>query len=98
MEKKKNEKTYVYVIHCEDSDYYKIGVSRRPSYRLLELQPGCPYSLSIVYQLLCVSRKAAFKLENALHKLYWDKRHWNEWFLLGKEEVQHIINLLSIKS
>jgi predicted GIY-YIG superfamily endonuclease len=85
---------FVYIIRCEGSDFYKIGSSNNPSRRRDILQIGCPYLLTVVYTVKSIPLAPhKMSLEKALHNRYQHKRQWGEWFLLSKEDIQHIKEL-----
>lgn len=87
-------KEYIYLIRCENTDFYKIGRSKNPRKRLQVLQMGCPYSLILIFGRSC---ERAFGVEKTLHEKYWDRQRTGEWFELSKSEVENIRQNLSKK-
>ena len=80
-------KKYLYIIRCNNSDFYKIGISEIPEERLQTLQIGCPYPLSLVYKKYF---KKPTKVERLFHKKYHDKQKIGEWFRLSEGEIYRI--------
>lgn len=80
-------KKYLYLIQCNNSNFYKIGISENPEERLRTLQPSCPYPLILIYKK---QFKAANKIERFLHKRYKSKRGMGEWFELPAKEIKLI--------
>ncbi len=85
----------IYLIRCGDSNYYKIGQSRRAfANRLAMLQVGCPYNLELMFALKVTGYLAA---EHDLHERY-DLQHVRgEWFELSPEDVADIQEYLTNK-
>ena len=80
-----NSKGYVYLI-C-DGQYFKIGVTKSDIKKRLEkLQTGNPDELWIrdYYET-----EMPFKIENGLHKKYFNKKIKNEWFDLSVDDVNN---------
>lgn len=75
---------YLYVIKL--GEYYKIGVTQRPEYRLKEFTK-LPHEL-IVIILEYVENYD--KLETQLHKLFFNKKIRGEWFNLNNEDIIQI--------
>ena len=74
---------YVYLIQSLEEGYYKIGVSKNPQKRLLELQTGnsSPLKLIETYQ-----SEHANKIERTLQRRYSHFHKKGEWFNLSLEE------------
>ena len=67
----------VYIIKCQNTNFYKIGVSDYIEDRLKNLQTANPTKLILISGFICKER---FKLEKIIHKEYEDKRKIGEWF------------------
>jgi len=67
----------VYIIKCQNTNFYKIGVSDNIEGRLKNLQTANPRELILVSGFIC---KEPFKLERIIHNEYEDKRKKGEWF------------------
>ena len=67
----------VYIIKCQNTNFYKIGVSDYIEDRLKNLQTANPRELILISGFICKER---FKLEKIIHKEYEDKRKIGEWF------------------
>ena len=80
-------KKYLYLIQCDNSNFYKVGISEDPEERLKALQVGCPYPLVLIYKKYL---KNAFRVEKALHKSLKNKQEIGEWFRLSKDEIKLI--------
>ena len=82
----KNKK-YLYLVQCNNTNFYKIGVAKTPEERLQALQIGCPYPLTLIYKR---GFKKAVKVERLLHKKYRSKQKIGEWFELSASEIELI--------
>lgn len=80
---------YVYIIRCQNSPYYKIGVSENVRVRLESLQAGCPYELTIEAVCCANTRLNAYRIEADIHRsLAKDRvRSGGEWFQLHTEQI-----------
>jgi predicted GIY-YIG superfamily endonuclease len=68
---------YVYLIQSVDNGLYKIGISKNPKRRLLELQTGNGEKLKIVHLF---ESEHPTTLETALHNRYSHISKRGEWF------------------
>ncbi len=85
---------YIYLIQSQEDGYYKIGVSKHPSRRLLALQTGNSSELKLVesYQ-----SEHAHKVERALQRRYSYLKKEGEWFGLGiSEEISFLTDCKQI--
>ena len=80
---------YIYIL--TDGEYHKIGVSKDPRRRVKQLQTASAGSLSII-KTYNVPSKIARKLEQQLHKMFWQrrKRFNGEWFNLTQQHLDVI--------
>lgn len=84
MEKKtKKPSSYVYLIECVGSDFYKIGYAANPEQRLKELQIGCPYELNIANTF-----PGGLLEEKELHARYTNSAVRGEWFQINKDSLE----------
>ena len=67
----------VYIIKCQNTNFYKIGVSDNIEDRLKSLQTANPRKLILVSGFIC---KEPFKLEKIIHSQYKNERREGEWF------------------
>lgn len=81
---------YVYLMHDEANDYYKIGMSNNPEYREGTLQSEKP-TISLVASHKYPTRKFAAAIETALHNVYKDNHVRGEWYKLTDKDVKIII-------
>ena len=70
----------IYLIVSVDHGFCKIGYSKNPEKRLLEIQTGNPYRLSLLSVI-----EGDVSTERELHKRFVDLRVGGEWFLLSDE-------------
>lgn len=75
---------YVYLIHMENTNFYKIGMSLDPEIRLRTLQTGNPHPLYLLNTQAVQDMRSA---EMSLHRQFESRRVPNlnvrEWFDLG---------------
>jgi len=74
----------VYLIHQDDSDLYKIGVSKHVNKRLKENQTGNGNILELIKSVPCQN---PYMVEAVIHRLWNYKRAVSEWFILSEEDV-----------
>ncbi len=89
QKKEKGKSGYIYLIKST-SGHYKIGQSKNPRRRLIELQKGAtigPFELDLICYFAVNDMDEA---ENYLHAVYHDSRINGEWFLLNNEQVEQI--------
>lgn len=81
---------FIYLISTtEEHPKYKIGRSKDPNKRLLQLQTSNASILEILYTF---PSKYVTLLESKLHRIYKNTDSNNEWFYLGTEEVDNFLN------
>lgn len=89
-----NEYCYVYLMNDTTNNYYKIGISKNPTYREKTLQSEKP-TIEMIANKKFPNRKIAHSFEKALHSTYNEKRVRGEWFDLSQDEVNDIIESLN---
>lgn len=82
---------YIYLIYCA-TGHYKIGLSKEPEKRLLQLNTAWPVELSLVHFFVADNAQEA---EARLHAHYSAKRVKGEWFDLSQEQVAFIKSITS---
>jgi hypothetical protein len=87
---KNDTKKSIYIIKC--LDYYKIGMSQSPLYRMEKLQTSNPIELTMIFNK---EFKYIHVLERQLHEYFKDKLHYREWFKLSEFDVEVIIYFLT---
>lgn len=92
--KVKTTECYVYLMHDENNNAYKIGISNNPKHRERTLQSEKP-SIILVKSKKFPTRDLARAFEFALHKTYSDKHMRGEWFRLNDSDVKDIISTLN---
>jgi hypothetical protein len=76
---------FLYLFRQIGTDDYKIGISKHPEKRILELNTGNPQKMELIYKL---ETKVPYKLESSLHKFFISKRYEkSEWFLFNNEDL-----------
>ncbi len=81
---------FVYVI-SERARPVKIGICKKPSYRLNGLQVGTHRQLRIRHLFRVPDRRIAAKIEITVHNILHTKRARGEWFnVSAKEAARHI--------
>lgn len=78
----------VYLARAVGTDLVKIGATRRPQERLLGLQTGCPYTLSLLGLL-----PGGYTLEAFLHSMLRHRKTRGEWFQLTDDEVNDLLSV-----
>ena len=79
----------VYLIQSLEDGYYKIGVSKHPSRRLLELQTGNPSELKLIDVF---ESEYPNLVEKGLHRHFKHLNAVGEWYNLSIEEELCFIN------
>lgn len=85
---------FIYVMYADP--YYKIGVSKNPTARLKQLQTSSAAKLKL-YKTFPVPVKTARKLEQQLHRMFWQRRVRcnGEWFDLSAAHLEVLEQWLS---
>lgn len=87
---------FIYILHCSNSNYYKIGRSKKnPISRIASIQSACPFELLI---LAAVYVKNYELLEKRTHRQLKDKHVRGEWFEVGKSEIDNILDLVNAEA
>lgn len=71
---------YIYLIHAEGTNRYKIGRSVNPIARVSDIQKQAPYPLKIIASAWTLDAPSD---ETFLHRIYSDWRIYGEWFDLS---------------
>lgn len=93
---KKNKSSFVYIIRCEGSNYYKIGTAYEPRQRLDELQTGCPYLLSIYSWVLYEKSFNSKGAESIVHSEFMVHRIRGEWFECDESLIEEVLRSLAM--
>lgn len=88
------EECFVYLMLDNINQFYKIGISNKPTWREKTLQSEKP-SIELIASKKYISRRIALSIEKALHNTFADKRVRGEWFNLDLFEVEEIKNTLT---
>ena len=86
--------TCVYIIHCDNTSLYKIGVSIRPEKRIKAIASANATGVSLIGYCEYRSDVVAYAVECKIHELYKNQNAHHEWFSLGQQEVDDIKTLL----
>jgi predicted GIY-YIG superfamily endonuclease len=97
------ENSFVYVIHMEQSPYFKVGKADDPNARLRQLQTGNPHTLSIVWCMEFTSADAAQNAEKRIHRMFDDYRirsngTLSEWFALNGDALNALEFLATLNT
>lgn len=89
---------YFIVATFKNKRLLKIGKARDIPRRLAQLQVGCPYRLSLLAYISCMSDKQAFAVEKAAHEMFQKRRIRadGEWFRLPKVVEDEVIRFAEI--
>ncbi len=90
MLRKIRHKQYVYLLHDSASGLYKIGFTKHPDQRILDIEHEFNVDLDYVCTIETDNMR---RLEEELHKKYAKKRLEGEWFDLDEAEVEYITGL-----
>ncbi|EOT8359203.1 GIY-YIG nuclease family protein [Escherichia coli] len=80
-----SQKSYVYVLHAEDSGLTKIGFSRRGNKRISEISRMSGGKLNLIAKI-----PADRELETKLHQKYYNYRSHGEWFSLNRCHLKEL--------
>lgn len=89
---------YMYII-ADQENHIKVGISKDPNKRLLQLQTGHPTKLQLLYtEKFECKRSHLLKIEALVHKKISSKyRHaTGEWFEATPEQIEDIKNIIII--
>lgn len=96
LQRKRNQKGWVYVIHAINLGLFKIGCSKNPSERLSQLiKSQIPSELVLVHQS---KSDSMYTDEKAVHRLYTERKVSGEWFRLTDEDLTQIKTLSFVKT
>ena len=80
---------YIYLFQSLENGYYKIGISKHPQKRILELQTGNSSPIKLIYTF---QSEYANKIECTLHRRYSHFRKNSEWFDLSIAEENSFLS------
>lgn len=86
---KADTEQFVYVIRAKTTNFYKIGCSKDPYQRLIELQVSNPFDLEIT---MIFKVDDMYSVESKLHKFFKTNRKRGEWF-----EFEDTVDLMKAK-
>ena len=84
-----NKFGYTYFMKASGFNYIKIGASKNPDNRKLQLEKEYPFKLNIIKRIKSSNN---FGLENKFHDIYSEERMNGEWFNLTDKQILEIIN------
>lgn len=85
---------FLYLFRQIGTDDYKIGVSKHPEKRVLELNTGNPQKIELIFKY---ETSTPYKLEKSLHIFFKEKRYENsEWFNFSSEDIEEFKNKVII--
>ncbi|HAX79884.1 MAG TPA: hypothetical protein DCY88_29625 [Cyanobacteria bacterium UBA11372] len=83
------EQGYIYLIHAEGSNYYKIGKTKSPDRRLLQIAPQMPFTCKFIRVWHSNFMSLA---EKYLHQSFKKFRANGEWFEFSCKELEEFFN------
>jgi len=89
------ENGYVYIIHGVETNYYKIGKTKVPDQRILQISPKTPFPIRyvMIYPTYFMS-----EAEKYLHKRFQEQRTHGEWFELTLNDIALILHNMAFKT
>ena len=84
----------VYLMLDTNTNYYKIGISNKPTYRERTLQSEKP-TVELIISKEFPAREIAAAFEKALHNTYASKHIRGEWYNLDEKQLEDIIASLN---
>jgi Meiotically up-regulated gene 113 len=84
------EQGYIYLIHAVGSNYYKIGKTKAPDRRLLEIAPQMPFTCKFIRVWHSNFMSLA---EKYLHQRFKQFRANGEWFEFSCKQLEEFFNL-----
>lgn len=89
MKKNNQERNYVYVVHAETTEKYKIGYTNNVDRRLYELNgKQSPHPIVLKYKVYVIN---AASVEKFLHSKYVNYKVHNEWFEFQENQIANLI-------
>lgn len=80
----------VYILAVQESNLYKIGITKDLKKRLSQLQTSNPYEFYLINFFITTRNK---ELENLLHKAFKKNKYKREWFKLEEKEISEVCKL-----
>lgn len=87
-ERNKN-KLGLYIIHTNDSNLYKIGITKNITKRIKQFETGNPFEFTL-YDFF--ETENCRELESLIHKRLEKNKYRKEWFKLNLEELTEVCN------
>ena len=81
----------LYIIHCEGTDYYKIGVASYSEERLDSMQIGCPFKLILIAESPYYNKTLTQVKEKRLHQDLKSYHIRGEWYQLNPQILELIL-------
>jgi len=79
----------IYLIHCQGSHYYKIGLTTGDvKARLSGMQTNCPYPLKLI---ISADKKDYERVEAKLHEWLREFNVSGEWFILSPQILEKVV-------
>lgn len=83
------EQGYIYLIHAVGSNYYKIGKTKAPDRRLLQIAPQMPFTCKFIRVWHSNFMSLA---EKYLHEMFKEFRVNGEWFEFSCKQLEEFFN------
>lgn len=81
------QRKYVYILHNQVTNLYKIGISDNVRRRIMQLTGACGVELQ---QVFAIKTESANEIEATLHNIFAPYRQEGEWFAIPKDEIDSI--------
>lgn len=78
---------YVYILHNQVTNLYKIGITDNIKRRIMQLTGACGVELQ---QVFAIKTELANDIEATLHRIFAPYRQEGEWFAIPREEIDAI--------
>lgn len=89
--KKRFPDSYLYLLHIEELNLVKIGVSKNPHRRIKDIRSSLPFDTTILKIYKC---EDAYKLEEKIHNMLKSFYVKHEWFILNRQNIDNLITFL----
>jgi hypothetical protein len=86
---------FIYFIRCQNTTFYKIGVSKKPKRRICDIDSYLPYDLEI---LSIHYFKNVYDVEKEVSKILEKNKIRREWYELSIEQAKDIMIFLHNKN
>lgn len=86
--KLKNPNGYIYLIRCENTSFYKLGVSINPKRRICDIDSYLPFNIEILSLHFLIN---VYETEDYISKKIENKKIRREWYNLNIDEAKEVM-------